>query len=477
MPLSVRAGSKTLVVPDHYATIEAAIENATDGDTIFVKAGTYEENPLKINKPISLIGEGAETTKISFDPPYTEEVYNILEHYKFYENPIEVHADGFKLSGFNITTIGGYMGISGNRTKITGNKISVPLGIGGFYVDISKNTFSRGVSLNGTYCKIYSNNFIGSLSATGQFNIISLNSFIGGTISVEGSFFLVNGNKVTNAEASTFKVSGNYNDISENVIDNVGIGLAVVGSNNTVYANRVTHCGVGLSPQSGNIFYANYIANNLWGIDTGYKSTAATLSHNNFIRNTYQVSTLYNSYPPDHFDNGKEGNYWSDYVGVDADGDGIGDTPYVVDDNRSDRYPLIEIFDIDSVTVELPEWASTPTLHIISPENATYPSENVTLNFAVNKQTPWTGYSLDGQENVTVTVNTTMTGLCSGSHNVTVYARDEVGNVGVSQTVWFSVAEPFPVIPVAAASSVVIILAGAGLTLYFKKHKKNTANS
>jgi len=38
------------------------------------------------------------------------------------------------------------------------------------------------------------------------------------------------------------------------------------------------------------------------------------------------------------------GNYWSDYAGVDADGDGIGDTPYVIDENNTDRYPLISLW-------------------------------------------------------------------------------------------------------------------------------------
>ena len=131
----------------------------------------------------------------------------------------------------------------------------------------------------------------------------------------------------------------------------------------------------------------------------------------------------------------------------------------------------MEPFDIESVTVELPEWASPPTLRIISPENATYPSENVTLNFAVSKQTPWTGYSLDGQDNVTVTGNTTMTGLSSGLHNVTVYARDELGNVGGSETVWFSVPEPFPTTLV-VASIITVAVAVIGLLVYFKKRKR-----
>jgi hypothetical protein len=46
---------------------------------------------------------------------------------------------------------------------------------------------------------------------------------------------------------------------------------------------------------------------------------------------------------PNFWDNGSEGNYWSNYNGTDANRDGIGDTPYIIEVNSTDRYPLMSI--------------------------------------------------------------------------------------------------------------------------------------
>jgi hypothetical protein len=113
-----------------------------------------------------------------------------------------------------------------------------------------------------------------------------------------------------------------------------------------------------------------------------------------------------------------------------------------------------------------------PEIKVLSPVNQLYNESSVSLNFTVNKPTSWMGYSLDGQENVTVMSNTTLAGLSAGLHNVTVYAKDEFGNTGTSETIIFNVAEePFPAAPVAAASVATIAVVGVGLLVYFKKRK------
>ena len=117
-----------------------------------------------------------------------------------------------------------------------------------------------------------------------------------------------------------------------------------------------------------------------------------------------------------------------------------------------------------------------PVVDIVSPENQTYNATSVSLNFTVNKVVSWMSYSLDGQDNVTVSGNTTIKELPNGLHNVTVYARDEFENTGASATILFTVdfphAEAFPTTLVAVFVITVAVVVGAGLLVYFKKRKR-----
>jgi parallel beta-helix repeat protein len=99
----------------------------------------------------------------------------------------------------------------------------------------------------------------------------------------------------------------------------------------------------------------NQIAGNKYGIYI-FGSSNNLLFHNNFVNNRRHVNidlpydvddapqSPVPSAPPsvNAWDNGKEGNFWSNYTGTDADGDGVGDTPHVIDADNVDRCPLSE---------------------------------------------------------------------------------------------------------------------------------------
>jgi hypothetical protein len=130
------------------------------------------------------------------------------------------------------------------------------------------------------------------------------------------------------------------------------------------------------------------------------------------------------------------------------------------------KLPYEASSDLINFTVD----AASPVIEVFSVENETYRTSEVALDFAVNETVSQISYVPDGQENVTISGNTTLTGLTDGLHSVTVYAKDLVGNTGVSETIYFSVDVPFPTtIVIASVSSVAV--AGVGLIIYFKKRK------
>jgi len=98
---------------------------------------------------------------------------------------------------------------------------------------------------------------------------------------------------------------------------------------------------------------------------------------------------------------------------------------------------------VKSINFTAPD-TKLPIIDILSPLNIIYilrpgePPMPIPLTFTVNETTPWIGYSLDKQENVTITGNTTLTDLSYGIHSVTVYANDTAGNMGSSETIYFS---------------------------------------
>jgi N-acetylneuraminic acid mutarotase len=116
-----------------------------------------------------------------------------------------------------------------------------------------------------------------------------------------------------------------------------------------------------------------------------------------------------------------------------------------------------------------------PKISVISPESQNYNVSSVSLAFTLNRPVIWMGYSLDGQDNVTISENTTIPDLPNGLHNVTVYAKDTFGNVGASETVSLTVEVPFPTALVVAPVAMVVVV-GAVLAIYFKKRRAKSGD-
>jgi hypothetical protein len=136
-------------------------------------------------------------------------------------------------------------------------------------------------------------------------------------------------------------------------IKNFYIGMYIWTSNNTIIGCAITDNIVGiLLSGDSNTITENYIANNEQGIFFGVNTPENQpvnifITHNSFVDNDVQFSGCfckdYNTTEPIHtWDDGKKGNFWSDYTGTDADGDGVGDTSYIIDPQNRDRYPLMQ---------------------------------------------------------------------------------------------------------------------------------------
>ena len=305
----------------------------------------------------------------------------------------------------------------------------------------------------------------------------------GWEVGILGSY---NGNTITNnniteTERAIAIYADNYN-VTGNYLANSVYGVRIQGNNDNFQQNQIVNnfCGFLISSSLGVIIVENKIANNSFAVNIDNFSSYQ-IYLNDFIANAMILEAYTSPFVVgialSPWDNGKEGNYWSDYAikypgAAEVDDSGIGDTPYLVFAGFAvyDRYPLIKPVTIQNIET------TSPKISILSPLNQKYNDSSVPLVFTANEAVNWTGYSLDGQQNVTITGNTTIANVANGLHSITVYANDTFGEIGASQTVNFTIAkpEPFPTETVAAVSVAVAVavVVVAGLLVYFKKRKR-----
>jgi hypothetical protein len=138
------------------------------------------------------------------------------------------------------------------------------------------------------------------------------------------------------------------------------------------------------------------------------------------------------------------------------------------------RTYIFSIYGSSSVffTTGIPVDTTPPRITFLPIENKTCGKNDFSLNFTVSEEASKISYVLDGQKNMSINGNTTLTWLPNGYHNVTIYATDEVGNAGSSETIYFTIAkpEPFPTM-IVVASVVTVAVVSVCLLFYFKQRK------
>jgi parallel beta-helix repeat protein len=377
----VKAESRFWIVDDDgpadFSTITDAYNSANEGDTVLVKAGIYNENLMITKTRLTLQGENPETTIIDG---------------RGFGSAIYVMVDNVTVTGFTVrnsrlnpyqqyTSSGICLNFGVDFCKINNNvAVNVSYGISSYDVGVGcrNNTISDnrissdyiGIGLWGASNSLIVDNTISGDLHTGIYldhpygNTVA-NNEIGNATQVEGVDYPPYGMQLW---------GGSRNRVIGNVIKNIsytGIRLNSEGdnkcTNNIISGNTVSETLEGISVNYGspsNIVLGNDVSNNIIGISARLSSGNTTVIsnhihdndhgleiadsddcrayHNEFRDNVVQAWTVGCSIIPtwdDGYPSG--GNYWSDYGGQDLDNDGIGDTPYSVDECNQDRYPLM----------------------------------------------------------------------------------------------------------------------------------------
>jgi nitrous oxidase accessory protein len=387
-----------------YRLIQDGIDHASSGDTIFVFSYTYAEN-IVINKKVTLLGENKDTTVIAPSGSGVGVLISAgqVTVRSFTVHPSAVFGgEGIKVvspSAHNtlmdnvITNCLGYgifldqtfdntimqntifdqqYGIavaSSYNNKVVENDIAIchgEVGIAVAYEASTGNTISknkvtytdgeemenfRGISVwFASSNKIVQNTIKEEVSGWQHLGIVLESSpdcsvsqnVLTGVGSLQGirasERDIISGNILINCYSGI--LVGGFCQVLNNKLRDACDGIEIYGTNNTIKGNFVTGSarGVTFYEASGNSFKENTVTlSREIGVQL-YSSFGNSLYHNNIVNNTQNG-----------FDDGANiwddpsgGNYWSDYTGVDLNGDGFGDTPYSIPggDNQ-DRYPLM----------------------------------------------------------------------------------------------------------------------------------------
>ena len=164
-------------------------------------------------------------------------------------------------------------------------------------------------------------------------------------IKIESGGNNISNNIIIDNRCGIYTVSAPLNNFSYNIIKNneeYGMYIYVASDRAQIYHNVFidNKCGLRIKSCKHCVVSMNVFMNNEKGMYFCCGAKYNTAFHNTFINNSlWNADDLVGE---NQWDNGLEGNYWSDYNGTDNNGDGIGDTPYNLTSKGNDRYPLMQ---------------------------------------------------------------------------------------------------------------------------------------
>jgi nitrous oxidase accessory protein len=265
--------------PGNYTSIQEAIDNSTNGDTIFVYNGTYNENIDTKIKEITLQGEDRDITTIT--GAATNPVVKI--------GTSDTTIKGFTLTGTPTSTVLQVISL-GENILITDNIIKD--GANGIVLAVttSKVTITNNI--------VKDNAFIGIQLTTSSYDIISDNRIAG------------NG-----AQGIGLQLGSNHNSITDNVISDNGEEAVLINgitsTENTISGNNITNNNIGVrfSSAGSNKIQSNNIQGSAMEGVLLQTSNENTIEKNNFIDNKRQATFKLSSR------NTWDANYWSNWIG------------------------------------------------------------------------------------------------------------------------------------------------------------------
>jgi parallel beta-helix repeat protein len=260
-----------------------------------------------------------------------------------------VNREGLVINSSNLKNAG-YLALV-NCAYITVDGMSFSENGQGLLLAFTSNTTLRGLK---TSKNTYGIQLLSSVDNTLTNNTLLENYEDGITLDYSSINNTVTYNTITsssNAMRMSHHISQCY--IVGNLMANSAKGLWMYSydDQNIIIDNVLTNNTQGIWMQSAcssNIIAQNTISDNAEGLYLNF-CPYNLIFHNNFVNNTVQVVSTDST---NTWDFNYEGNYWSNYTGVDLNHDGIGDASHAIDADNIDRYPLMGTFYDFEVTLE-----------------------------------------------------------------------------------------------------------------------------